>query len=323
MLSRKPGTVAGQHGDAEAALAREAKVIEAEYVFPYLAHAPMEPLDGFLRWDGERAVARLGSQLPDGRPPDHRRRARPQARAGAARDACWPAAASAGVRKPTMHLAPSWPQVAKAIGPGRPVKLVWTREDDMRGGYYRPLFVHRMRGACATARSWPGPTRVVGQSFIKGSPFEADDQGRRRSRHASKARTSCPTTIPNFRCDVHTADVGVPTLWWRSVGHTHTGYAVESFVDELLEAAGKDPVAGRLAMMGKAAARSRRPAAVAELARLERARAVDGRARGVAVVESFNTFVAQIAEMSVGDRRRPRCTRCGAPSIAALPSIPT
>ena len=115
-----------------------------------------------------------------------------------------------------------------------------------------------------------------------------------------------PYEIADFRCELHTTEVGVPTLWWRSVGHTHTGYAVECFVDELLQAAGQDPVAGRLAMMGKQPRAAGVLRAVAELARWSGPGPTNGRARGVAVVESFGSFVAQIAEVSAGDSDGPR-----------------
>ena len=297
-LSRKPGTVAGRHGDAEAALAREERVIEAEYVFPYLAHAPMEPLDGFLRWDGERALARLGSQLQTG---DH------QTIAGVlglkpdkVQVETMLAGGSFGRRaQTTMHLAAELAHAAKAIGPGDPVKLVWTREDDIRGGYYRPLFVHRMRGAVRDGKIVAWANTAVGQSFLKGSMFEAMIKDGIDPVMVEGAR-ELPYDIPDFRCDVHTAEVGVPTLWWRSVGHTHTAYAVECFVDELLQAAGQDPVAGRLAMMGKAARHAGVLRAVADLARWSGPGPFNDRARGVAVVESFGSFVAQIAEISAG-----------------------
>src|SRR5215470_12030374 len=144
-LARRPGAVANARGDAEVALARAGRVIEAEFVFPYLAHAPMEPLDGFLRWDGERATARYGSQFQSG---EH------AAIAGVlglpldrVEIETMLAGGSFGRRaQPSMHFAAELAQVAKAIGPGRPVKLMWTREDDIRGGYYRSLFVHRLRG---------------------------------------------------------------------------------------------------------------------------------------------------------------------------------
>jgi isoquinoline 1-oxidoreductase beta subunit len=115
-----------------------------------------------------------------------------------------------------------------------------------------------------------------------------------------------PYDVANFSCDLHTTDVGVPTLWWRSVGHTHTGYAVECFIDELLEAAGKDPVAGRLELMGKHPRLANVLRAVAGFAKWNGAGLVNGRARGVAVVESFNSYVAQIAEVSDGGNDGPR-----------------
>jgi isoquinoline 1-oxidoreductase beta subunit len=105
---------------------------------------------------------------------------------------------------------------------------------------------------------------------------------------------------------LHTPEVGVPTVWWRSVGHTHTGYAVECFIDELLQAAGKDPVAGRLELMGKAPRHAGVLRAVAELAKWSGPNPVNGRARGVAVVESFDSFIAQIAEVSAGEGGEPR-----------------
>ena len=115
-----------------------------------------------------------------------------------------------------------------------------------------------------------------------------------------------PYEIADFRCEVHTTDIGVPVLWWRSVGHSHTGYAVECFVDELLEAAGQDPVAGRLAMMAPAPRSAGVLRAVAERARWSGPGPFNGRARGVAVVECFGSHVAQIAEVSAGADGQPR-----------------
>jgi isoquinoline 1-oxidoreductase subunit beta len=303
-LARKPGLVAGAHGNAEAALARASTVIEAEFVFPYLAHAPMEPLDGFLRWDGERALARLGSQMQTG---DHQTIAAvlgiPTERVELE---TMLAGGSFGRRaQPTMHLAAELAAAAKALGPGRPIKLIWTREDDLRGGYYRPLFLHRMRGAVEGGKIVAWADSVVGQSFLKGSPFEAVIKDGIDPVSVEGA-AELPYQIADFRCELHTTDVGVPTLWWRSVGHTHTGYAVECFVDELLQTAGKDPVAGRLEMMTKSPRAAGVLRAAAELARWSGPRMADNRARGVAVVESFDTYVAQIAEVSAGDGDGPR-----------------
>ena len=321
-LARRPGLVAGTHGDAEAALARSGAVLESEYVFPFLAHAPMEPLDGFLDWDGERAVARFGSQLQTG---DHQTIAAvlgiPPERV---RLDTMLAGGSFGRRaQPTMHLAAELAQVAKAIGPGRPVKVVWTREDDLRGGYYRPLYVHRLRGAVADGRIAAWSQTVVGQSILKGSPFAAMIKNGIDATSVEGA-SEIPYAVADFRCDLHTTEVGVPVLWWRSVGHTHTGYAVECFIDELLEKAGQDPVAGRLAMMGGFPRHAGVLRAVAALAGWSGPGPVAGRARGVAVVESFGSFVAQIAEVSAGDGDGPRVHKvwcavdCG---IAVNPDI--
>jgi isoquinoline 1-oxidoreductase beta subunit len=304
-LTKKPGMVAGTHGDAEAALKRAGKVIEAEYVFPYLAHSPMEPLDGYLRWDGERALARFGSQVQT---MDHGAIAKVF---GVTPDKVQIETMLAGGTfgrraTPDSHFAAELAEVAKAIGPNRPVKLVWTRENDIQGGYYRPLFVHRLRGAVDKGKIVAWSNTIVGQSFIIGSPFESVLVKDGIDHTSVEGANELPYEIADFRCELHTTKVGVPTVWWRSVGHTHTGYAVECFVDELLQAAGKDPVAGRLEMMGKAPRHAGVLRAVAELAKWSGPGPVNGRARGVAVVESFNSFVAQIAEVSAGEGGEPR-----------------
>jgi isoquinoline 1-oxidoreductase beta subunit len=296
-LARRPGLVAAAHGDVDTTFARANRVIEHEFVFPFLAHATMEPLDGFLRWDGQRAVARFGSQLQTG---DHQAIANvlglPFERVELE---TMLAGGSFGRRATqTMHLATELAEVAKAIGPGRPVKLIWTREDDMRGGYYRPLTVHRMRGAVQDGRVIAWADTTVTQSLLKGSPFAAMIQNGIDATSIEGGR-EIPYDVANFRCDLHTTEVGVPVLWWRSVGHTHTGYAVECFMDELLEMTGQDPVAGRLTMMGKSPREAGALQAAAELARWSGPGPVNGRARGVAVVKSFGSYVAQIAEVSL------------------------
>jgi len=305
-LAREPGTVAGSHGDAEMALAKADKVIEAEFVFPYLAHAPMEPLDGYLEWDGQQALARFGSQFQTtehqtiatilGLPPEKVSLETMLAGGSFGRRA-----------QVSQHLAAELAMVAKAIGPNRPVKVVWTREDDLAGGYYRPLFVHRLRGAVKDGKIVAWANHIVGQSFFLGTPFEAMVVKNGIDSTAVEGASEIFYEVPDFRCEVHNPKVGVPTLWWRSVGHTHTGYAVECFVDELLQAAGQDPLQGRLAMMGDKHARAAAVLrAVGEMANWKGPGPVDGRARGVAVVESFSSFVAQIAEVSMGPDGEPK-----------------
>lgn len=303
-LSKTPGKTVRQEGDVEAAVARGGRLIEAEYVFPYLAHAAMEPLNGFIKWDGATASARFGCQFPT---PDHAAIARVLGIGiDKVRLQTILAGGSFGRRaQQTMHVAVELAEVAKAIGPGKAIKLMWTREDDMLGGYYRPFSIHRMRGVVRDGKIEAWSDTIVCQSIMKGSAFEAMSMKDGLDSTAYEGSHEIPYEVANFRCDLHQVDVGVPVLWWRSVGHTHTGYAVEAFVDELLEAAGKDPVEGRLALMGRKPRHAGVLKAVAERADWKNAKLAPGRARGVAVVESFNTFVAQVVELSM-EKDSPR-----------------
>ncbi|MGJ4936492.1 molybdopterin cofactor-binding domain-containing protein [Bradyrhizobium sp. HKCCYLRH3083] len=297
--AKKQGALVKQEGDVDAEIARGGRLIETEFVFPYLAHAPMEPINAFIHWKGDTASARYGSQFPT---PDHAVIAQVLGLDIAKVDLKTILAGGSFGRRAqqSTHVATELAQVAKAIGPGRPVKLVWTREDDMRGGYYRPFSLHRMRGVVRDGKIVAWSDTIVGQSIMKGSPFEAMTMKNGLDSTAYEGSNEIPYQVPNFRCDLHQVDVGVPVLWWRSVGHTHTGYAVEAFVDQLLEAAGQDPVEGRLAMMADKPRHAGVLKAVAELADWKGAKLEAGRARGVAVVESFNTYVAQVVELSMG-----------------------
>ena len=305
-LARKPGLVAGKTGDAAGVLRKAEKVIDAEYIFPYLAHGPMEPLDGYIKWDGKKAHVRMGSQIQT---LDHATMA---SVLGISPKAIhletMLAGGSFGRRAQfTMHFAVELAMVAKAIGPNKAVKLIWTREDDIRGGYYRSALVHRMRGAIKDGRITAWSNTIVGQSFGKGTVFERfllEKNGVDRT--MVEGARKLPYEIANFHCDLHIAEAGVPVLWWRSVGHTHTGYAVECFVDQLLDAAGQDPVDGRLALMKRNPRAARVLRAVAKMADWKGAKPAAGRARGVAVVESFRSVVAQIAEVSIDEEDGPR-----------------
>lgn len=296
---KQRGAVAGQHGDVDAALGSAMTTLEAEYVFPYLAHAPMEPLDVVIERSADGGVeVWMGSQIQSGDQP-------------VIASVCgleptrvklntMLAGGSFGRRaQPTSHIAREAAEIFMAAGGQTPVKLMWTREDDIRGGYYRPLTVHRLRGGLNEAGEIVAWEQVIaGQSFLAGSPFEGMVQNGLDPTMVEGA-ASIPYHVPNFHCSAHIVNCPVTTLWWRSVGHTHTGYAVETFIDELLEKAGKDPVEGRLALMtdpkdARLAGVLRR---VSEMAGGVSAPA--GRARGVAAVESFNSFVAQIAEVSM------------------------
>jgi isoquinoline 1-oxidoreductase beta subunit len=190
--------------------------------------------------------------------------------------------------------------IAGAIGSRAPVKLVWTREDDTRAGYYRPIYVHRLRGALdAAGRPIAWHHRIAGQSILTGTAFESAFVKNGIDGTSVEGASTLPYSVPNLRVELHTTRSGVPVQWWRSVGHTHTGYATEVFVDELAAAAGRDPFEFRRDLLANAP----RHRGVLELA-AEKAgwgtRLPAGRFRGIAVHESFESFVAQVAEVTVG-----------------------
>jgi len=304
-VARSPGTVAATHGNVDGSFASADKVVEAEYAFPYLAHSPMEPLDGFLRFNDRSATARFGSQIQTldqaviadvlGLKPEQ------------VAIETMLAGGSFGRRgEMGADFATELAQVAKAFGPQRPVKLMWTRDDDVQGGRYRPLFVHRMRGALRGGKVVAWTDTIVGQSFIQGTMFEAELFKDGVDATMVEGANEIPYKIENFRCDVHIQKVGVPTLSWRSVGSTHTGYAVECFVDQLLQTAGQDPVEGRIALFGEDPRFKTTLRAVADLAKWSGPNAGSGRARGVSIVKAFGTYVAHIAEVSMGENGEPR-----------------
>jgi isoquinoline 1-oxidoreductase beta subunit len=199
--------------------------------------------------------------------------------------------------------------IVKAIGGRQPVKLVWTREDDIRGGRYRPLYVHRLRAGLDAAGEIVGwEHRIVGQSIVAGTAYAPLLIKNGIDATSVEGASTLPYAIPNLGVELHTTDVGVPVLWWRSVGSSHTAFSTETFLDELAHAAGRDPVAARRALLGK----HPRHLAVLELAAQASGWGgplAAGRARGVAVHESFGSVVAQVAEVSLGADGRPRVHR--------------
>ncbi len=321
-LAATPGVTAASRGDAEAAIAGAARTFEAEYLFPYLAHAPMETLDCVVQLEGGRCRAWAGSQLQTVD------RAVIAGAAGVAQDqvdlTTLFGGGSFGRRAtPNGDVAGEAAAIAKAVGGRAPVKLVWTREDDLRGGRYRPMYLHRLRAGLDAAGNIVGwQHRIVGQSIVAGTPFEGLIENGVDATSVEGAR-NLPYAVPNLHVDLHSPAVGVPVLWWRSVGHTHNAYSTETFLDELAAAAGRDPVELRRSLL----ADHPRHLAVLELA-AERAGwgspLPAGRARGVAVHESFSSFAAQVAEIRLGDDGLPVVERvvcavdCG---IAVNPDV--
>jgi len=193
--------------------------------------------------------------------------------------------------------------VAKAAG--APVKTVWTREDDVRGGYYRPMFLHRVAvalGDDGMPTAWDHT--LVGQSVLAGTPFAAEIPANGVDPASVEGTADSPylKAVPNHRVQLHDYASPIPVLWWRSVGHSHTAFVMESVVDELARSAGVDPLAYRRRLL----AGHPRHLGVLELAAAKAgwgSPLPDGHARGIAVHESFGSYVAQVAEVSVQDGR--------------------
>lgn len=292
----KPGEhVADLAGDAPAALARAVKTIEATYEFPYLAHAALEPLNAVVRRQGDTIEIYGGHQMPDlyqglaaraaGVTPDKISMRVMKTGGGFGRRAV-------GDGDVVVEAV----EIAKAIGFRAPVKLQWTRETDMTGGRYRPMYVHKLRvGIDAAGRLSGWHHRVVGQSIMARSPFAGFMRNGIDPTSVEGVAQSV-YAIPDRRVEVTNADVGVPVLWWRSVGHTHTAYAMETALDEVAKEAGKDPVALRRELL---AGKPRHLAVLELVARQAKwtEKPAEGLYRGVAVHESFGTVVGMVAEI--------------------------
>lgn len=303
----KPGTAtATSKGDVEAAFVKAAKVIEAVYEFPYLAHAPLEPLNAVARIEGGIVEVWGGHQMPDlhqgisaaiaGVTPDKVKLHVMKTGGGFGRRAT----ADADIITEAVA-------VSKALG-GKPVRVQWTREDDMRAGRYRPAYVHRVKaGLDAAGNIIAWQNHIVGQSIAEGTPFAGGMVKNGVDVTSVEGAAHLPYAFPAMKVELTTTKVGVPVLWWRAVGSTHTAYAVEAFLDEVAEAAGKDPVEFRLGLLKD----SPRHAAVLKLV-AEKAGwgkpLPQGQFRGIALAESFGTVVAQVAELSL-DGKMPKVQR--------------
>ncbi|MFG6177684.1 molybdopterin cofactor-binding domain-containing protein [Halomonas sp. THAF12] len=303
----KPGETVTDRGDAASALEAADQVIEADYVVPYLAHAAMEPLNCVVELGDDRCAIHNGEQWQTmdqqqvaqllGLSPEkviiH------QLYAGG----------SFGRRaNPISDYVLEAVAIAKAArdqGNDAPVKMVWTREDDTRGGHYRPFNYHRARlalDADGNLTAWH--QRLVGQSIMTGTPMESMMVKDGIDPTSVEGAADLAYAVPALNVELHTPkDIGVPVQWWRSVGHTHTAFSTESLIDEAAVAAGQDPYQYRRERLGE----NPRWRGVLDLA-AEKAgwstpleAGADGvkRGRGIAVHESFSSYVAQVAEVSV------------------------
>jgi isoquinoline 1-oxidoreductase beta subunit len=310
MTADKGGTsVAANVGDVETAFAKAAKVLEARYEFPYLAHAPMEPINAAARMNPDGTLEVWGGhQMPDlyqavaaevaSITPDKVILRVMKTGGGFGRRA-----------SPDADIIVEAVATARALGWKAPVKVQWTREDDMRAGRYRPAFVHKLKAALDEKGELIAlRDTVVGQSIAKGTLFEQGLVREGVDRLSVEGIQNQPYAVPNLRVDLTTTYSPVTVLWWRAVGSTHTAYALESFIDEIAHAAGKDAVEFRLAMLKD----KPRHAAVLKLAAEKAGWSLPApaeRHRGIALAESFRSYVAQVAEISIDRAGRPKVHR--------------
>ena len=304
-LAQQPGLPARREGDANA-VAGAARRIDAEFSFPYLAHAAMEPLNCTVDLQADRMSVWCGSQFQTV-------------------DQVL-AATAAGLKQEQVELVttfagggfgrranPKSDYVVEAVrvavemkkaGISGPVKVIWSREDDMKGGYYRPLHVHRVSvGLDDKGMPLGWQHVIVGQSIVKGSAFEKFLVKDGVDSTITEGVVDTPYRLPNMQVSVHHPEVNVPVLWWRSVGHTHTAFVMETLIDEMAAAAKQDPIAYRLALLDSKHARHRAALTLVRDKSDWSKPLPKGRGRGVAVHESFGSVCAHVVEVSVEDKR--------------------
>ena len=292
-LARRPQFELEKRGNAAQALGRAAHRIEVEYTVPYLAHAAMEPMNCVAQVNPGRCELWYGAQGHTfdqmavsrvlGITPEQVTIHSLYAGGGFGRRA-----------NPVSDYVVEAVTVAKATN-GRPVKLVWTREDDTGAGFYRPMNLHQVRaGVDASGRLSGWDHVVVGQSVLGGTGFIPPGKP---DVSTTEGINDTHYLVDDLHVQLHEPANGVPVQWWRSVGNTHTAFVMESVIDELAAAAGKDPIAFRLANLPP----DSRHAGVLKLVAEKSGWAIPapaGRARGVAVHLSFGTVVAEVAEVS-------------------------
>jgi len=305
----KPGKLVRNEGDADAALNSAAKKIEASYEFPFAAHACMEPMNCTVHIRPDGAEAWVPTQGPQ-----------------------WAQDIIAGVAKlphesvivHTTLMGGGFgrryqgdfimeaAQVAKAVG--KPVMVLWTREDDMQHDFYRPASYHKMWGAVDAEGNVPAWKHFQSSTSIaamwRPNGKEKPDQGE------FGTAAFIPYVTPNYRVEYALANSSVPRAWWRSVEHSSSGFVVECFVDELAAAAGKDPLDFRLRLIGDDrkipdfTSSQDRPLDTARLKGVLKLAAEKsgwgkplpkGIGRGIAAYYSFETYTAAVAEASVKD----------------------
>src|SRR5258708_4235089 len=320
-LARTTGKIAVNRGDAKAmdTIGTDNRIV-AEYEFPYLAHAPMEPLNITLRNDGDRAEAWTTSQVPD-----TQRQAMAEVLGIPADRITYHIGFAGGAfgRRGTLdeHLEREVAAIARRMR-GVPIKLIWTREDDVPGGYYRPMVAHRVQvgvGDDGMPSAWRHV--VVGQGIVLGTPFESFYAKDGIEALLIEGTADTRYTIPNFQVSVHHPRVNVPVLSWRSVGYSHNTFVIETLIDELALRANADPIAYRLKLLDANAKRQRAVLSLLNEKSGWRNALSPDHACGIALSEYHETASACAADVSIQDGR-PRILPVTFPLACCLPPTP-
>lgn len=285
-----------------------ARRVGGEFWFPYLAHAPMEPLNATFAMDKGRATVWAGSQFQTidqmavaqvlGLDPGQVTLNTMPAGGGFGRRAV----PSSDYLREGASIFKTWRE--RQGESAEALKIVWSREDDIRGGYYRPAHLHRVDVALdAQGKMLSWDHAIVGQSILRGTPFEAFMVKNGVDQTMIEGVPDNPYGLP-LRLRISHSEVAVPVLWWRSVGHSHTAFVVETVVDEIARAAGADPVEWRLARLDEKEHARHIAALKLAVARSGYGRPLPaGHAFGVAVHEAFGSVVAHVVDVSIVDGR--------------------
>lgn len=299
-MGQKPSIVVKDNPEALATVKKASHLLTAEYEFPFLAHAAMEPMNCTVHYDGRVAELWSGHQMPTvdrdvaakvlGLPPEKVKVNTVYAGGSFGRRA-----------SKTADYVVEACEIAKLVK--KPIKVVWSREDDMRGGYYRPMNYHLARIA-TDKHGYPEAWHhtMVGQSIMKASFFEAMMAGKPVDPVVVEGVAESRYKIPHFHIDLEMPSLDIPSLWWRSVGHSHTAFVMETLIDELAEKAKIDPLKFRRKLLEG----NPRHLAVIDLLTKKvpwTKKLAKGHALGVAVHESFNSVVGHVTEVSIVDGR--------------------
>ncbi|GAB3921801.1 xanthine dehydrogenase family protein molybdopterin-binding subunit [Larkinella terrae] len=301
-LAKTPGIVSQQKGDLPTAFGKAVHTFEAEFSFPYLAHAPMEPLNCTVRIVNNHCEVWTGTQSP---------------LLHQAEVAAYLGISPEQVTFHTPYLGGSFGrrgsfnsdwimeavQIAKISR--RPIKLVWTREDDIQGGYYRPVYLHHVRiGVDSAGFPLVWQHRIVGQSLFTNTPLQEliVQKGIDYSTVGGVHGSPYLISVPDHSVELHTTEVSVPVLPWRSVGNTHTAFVMETLIDELATRTSVDPIAFRRSLLKNHPRHLSALNLAVEKSNWEKPLAA-GKFRGIAVHAAMGSYVAQVVELSIENRR--------------------